>query len=313
MSYPEPPHYSNGVDLGLSPEPYNAYPRTSHEYAPPPPMAYAGEAPYMYSSHSNSGRASPGMYPDDGEASASSSNMGSPLSAHGQMPATTISDWSSVAAPHGGLGVSPGIVDQSDYFPGDYSLAPPMDHYSPSYEFPAPSKGPGFVGESSQIPRSSSLQSSSIPVSSSSPRPSSGSGRESGHAHAHCGPVSSTSSRESRSTTTVPPKSSCPGLALDTRLARQQPLAATTTSVSSSTVSSGSSSSFSSVAAAPLAMTPPTSAAASPSSLAAWGSPPGSRFVSPFFSQSSGHFVPPLQSCWFFLLFCSRGELRRLA
>ncbi|KAL2268538.1 hypothetical protein VTJ83DRAFT_3384 [Remersonia thermophila] len=146
MTYPEPPHYSNGVDLGLSPEPYGTYPRASHEYAAP--MTYAGEAPFMYSSHSNSGRASPGMYPDDGEASASSSNMGSPLSTHGQMPATTISDWSSVAAPHGGLGVSPGIVDQGDYFPGEYSFAPPMDHYSPSYEFPAPGKGPGFVDPS---------------------------------------------------------------------------------------------------------------------------------------------------------------------
>ncbi|SPQ21264.1 52b1eeea-6ba7-41bd-bff8-c20ceff14081 [Thermothielavioides terrestris] len=151
MTYPDPPHYSSAMDLGLSPEPYSAYPRSSHDF--PATMGYENgavyaEAPYMY----GSGRASPGMYPDDGDvargpasdpsiASASSSNMGSPLSSHGQM-AAPIPEWA--AAPHG-LGLTPGIVDQSDYFPGEYSFAPGgIEGFNSPYDFPA-SKAPGFV------------------------------------------------------------------------------------------------------------------------------------------------------------------------
>ncbi|GAB1314877.1 hypothetical protein MFIFM68171_05087 [Madurella fahalii] len=155
MSYPEPPHYSSApMDLGLSPEPYSAYPRSSHEY--PTTMGYENgtvytEAPFVY----NSGRASPGMYPDDSDmrgpssdlsiASASSSNMGSPLSSHGQV--APIPEWA--AAPHG-LGVTPGIVDQGDYFPGadGYSFTSgALEAYNSGYDFPA-SKAPGFVDPS---------------------------------------------------------------------------------------------------------------------------------------------------------------------
>lgn len=279
MTYPEPPHYST-MDLGLSPEPYSAYPRSAHEY-PPATMGYEhgamyAEAPYMY----NNGRASPGMYPDDSDivrgpasdlsiASGSSSAMGSPLSSHGQM--APIPEWAS--APHG-LGVTPGIVDQGDYFPGDYSFAPGgIEAYNPAYDFPT-SKAPGFVGEFARIPRSS--------PSSSSP--------------------SSSMSCDSGSTL-VPPKPASPGLALalDTRLARQAAMSASAprapTPASSSVTSSG------------LLLTPPTTSSSSfSSSRAAWSSPPvgcgsparpstpSSRLANPFFSQSSGHFVPPLQT-----------------
>jgi hypothetical protein len=208
-------------------------------------------------------------------ASASSSNMGSPLSSHGQM--APIPEWA--AGPHG-LGVTPGIVDHGDYFSGEYSFAPSgMDSFTPSYDFPA-SKAPGFVGELSKIPRSSPL----------SPRSSSHSG------HAQRSSVSSSVSYDSGSTVVGLPKSPCSGLALDTRLAQTL---ASTASVSSSTVSSG------------LSLTPPTTCVSSFSSRAAWSSPPvgcgsparpstpSSRLVTPFFSQSSGHFVPPLQSCRF--------------
>ncbi|KAK4241124.1 hypothetical protein C8A03DRAFT_12600 [Achaetomium macrosporum] len=157
MTYPEPPHYAQTMDLGLSPEPYSAYSRSSHDY--PTTMGYENGAvyaeapPYMY----NSGRASPGMYPDDGDgacgpasdlsnASASSSTMGSPLSSHGQT--APIHEWA--AAPHG-LGLTPGIVEQSDYFPGEYSLVAPggveVFNNAP-YDFPAASKAPGFVDPS---------------------------------------------------------------------------------------------------------------------------------------------------------------------
>ncbi|KAK4104801.1 hypothetical protein N658DRAFT_189557 [Parathielavia hyrcaniae] len=271
-SYPEPPHYSTTtMDLGLSPEPYSAYPRSTHEYATT--MGYDNgavyaEAPYMY----GSGRASPGMCPDDHDivrgpasdfsvASASSSNMGSPLSSHGQM--APMHEWAS--APHG-LGVTPGIVEQSDYFPGDYSITPGgLDPFHPPYDF-APVKPPGYVGELSQIPRSSHPSHPSLCLSS-----------------------------DSGSTLVPLSKQPGPGLALDTRLAQQ------------ASASSGH------------ALTPPTTSASSFScSRAAWSSQPvgggpparpgtpGSRLVNPFFSQSSGHFVPPLETCWFPL---SRREL----
>jgi hypothetical protein len=301
MTYPEPPHYSaTTMDLGLSPEPYSAYPRSAHDY--PTTMGYESgavyaEAPYMYSS----GRASPGTYPDDSDvvrgpasdlsiASASSSNMGSPLSSHGHM--APIPEWAS--APHG-LGVTPSIVDQADYFPGEYSFTPgAIEAFNPPpYDFPA-SKAPGFVGELSQVPRSSCL----------SPRPPSHGGQ---HARAPRGSISPSVSCHSGSTV-VPPKSpSSPGLALDTRLARQTSMSASLASTpASSAVASG------------LLLTPPTTSTASSSSSfssrTAWGSPPvgcgspaprsapSSRLVSSFFSQSSGHFVPPLESCWFPLL-----------
>ncbi len=288
MTYPEPPHYSTMDHLGLSPEPYSAYPRSAHEY--PPAMGYESgpvytEAQYMYSSS----RASPGMYPDDSDivrgpasdlsiASASSSNMGSPLSSHGQM--APIPEWAS--APHG-LGGTPGIVDhQSDYFPGDYSFAPGgIETFHPAYDFPT-SKAPGFVGEFSQIPRSSHL----------SPR-----------AHHRGDSISSSISCESGSTI-VAHKPSSPGLALDTRLAQQ-------TSMSMSVAASLASTTASSAVTSGLLMTPPTTSSSCFSSHAAWSSPsvgcgsparpstPSSRLVPPFFSQSSGHFVPPLHTCWF--------------
>lgn len=290
MSYPEPPHYSAApMDLGLSPEPYSAYPRSSHEY--PTTMGYENgavyaEAPYMY----NSGRASPGMYPDDSDmrgpssdlsiASASSSNMGSPLSSHGQV--APIPEWAT--APHG-LGVTPGIVDQSDYFPGGdgYSFASgAIEAFNPAYEFPA-SKAPGFVGELSQIPRSSRL--------SPSPR---------GHRNTPRASISSSVSCDSGSTV-VPPKPSSPLLAVDTRLACASVSASPASTFASSAVTSGL-----------VFASPATSVSSFSSPPPAWSSPPlgGSpparpstpspRLVPPFFSQSSGHFVPPLEtSCWF--------------
>ncbi|KAL2025151.1 hypothetical protein VTK56DRAFT_153 [Thermocarpiscus australiensis] len=157
MSYPDPPHYTSGpMELGLSPEPYSTYPRPPHDY--PTTMGYENgpvyvEAPYMYNSNE---RASPAMYPDDSDhmrgpssdpsiASASSSNMGSPLSSHGQM--APIHEWAT--APHGLGAVTPNIVDQSDYFSGgEYSFAPGhIEAFNSSYDFPA-SKAPGFVDPS---------------------------------------------------------------------------------------------------------------------------------------------------------------------
>ncbi|KAL2258556.1 hypothetical protein VTK26DRAFT_8104 [Humicola hyalothermophila] len=301
MTYPEPPHYSSTPmdHLGVSPEPFSAYARSSHEY--PTTTGYEngsvyGEPPYVY----GNGRGSPGVYPDDSDlrgpssdlsiASASSSNMGSPLSSHGQM-AAPIPEWA--AAPNG-LGATPGIVDQGDYFPGggEYSFAPGAVEafQTSSYDFP-PAKGPGFVGELAQIPRSSRLVSSPFAPDSVS--------------------------------TMVRPTSPSPGLAVDTRVARQVsasafppgPPSASSPSAASGHVftpppaaapsfSSSSSSSSSSTSTSSFTCTSNPTASASASSRAAWGSSPArpnmpsSRLVTPFFSQSSGHFVPPLESSY---------------
>ncbi|KAK5656170.1 hypothetical protein OQA88_4930 [Cercophora sp. LCS_1] len=154
MSYPEPPQFQS-TSMELSPESYSSYPRQpSIEYATTMPYEANGpmyaEAPYMY--HSKS---SPGMYADDNSdmrvpssnlsiASASSSNAGSPLSNHGNL--APIPEWA--AAPQG-LGVTPGIVDQNDYFPGsEYSFAPgAIEGFNPAFEF-SHAKGPGFVDPS---------------------------------------------------------------------------------------------------------------------------------------------------------------------
>jgi hypothetical protein len=153
MHYPEPPQYPHG-SMDLSPESYVSYPRqpsleygaTTVGYDANGPV-YA-ESPYVYPSKS-----SPGLYADDSDmrvpssnlsiASATSSNMGSPLSNHGNL--APIPEW---AAPQG-LGVTPGIVDQNDYFPGsEYSFASgTIDGFNPAFEF-THAKGPGFVDPS---------------------------------------------------------------------------------------------------------------------------------------------------------------------
>lgn len=291
--------------MELAPEQYvsASYPRQpSIEY--PAPVGYDSNGPvfaetpsFMYHS-----RSSPGGYADDNSDmrgpssnlsinSATSSNVGSdvgsPLSNSGNL--APIPEWA--AAPHG-LGVNPGIVDHhNDYFPGsEYSFAPgAIEGFNPPFDFAhAASKGPGFVGELSQVPRSRlspSLLRRDQPLRGSS--------------------MSSSTSSESAASTVVPLKSS--SLALDTQLA----LATVAASPASTTVSSSSSSTASGLVFASPA-TSVSSFSSPPLPPALWCSSPGrgdrsppsahkpSRLVSPFFSQSSGHFVPPLEtSCWF--------------
>lgn len=158
MNYPEPPHFGSSMEQ-LTPESYTSYQRhPSIEF--PTTVGYNAngpifaEAPFMYHSKSSPG------YGDDASdmrvpssdlsiASASSSNvgsdMGSPISTHGNLAA--IPEWA--ATPHG-LGVTPGIVDQNDYFPGsEYSFAPgAIDGFNPAFDYPPHAKGPGFVDPS---------------------------------------------------------------------------------------------------------------------------------------------------------------------
>ena len=124
MSYPEPPQYGHHTPVALSPEAYPAYPRQPSLDYSPSSLGYDAsgpvyaETPFVYHAKSSPG----GMYGDDSSdmrvpssnlsiASASSSNLGSPLSHHGAL--APIPEWA--AAPHD-LGVTPGIVDhQGDY------------------------------------------------------------------------------------------------------------------------------------------------------------------------------------------------------
>lgn len=304
MSYPQTSHFASppmdpALDMDLSPESYGAYPPRE---AYPTTIAYDGtaiyapEAPYnMY----NAGRSSPGMYPEDADmrvpssnlstASASSSNMGSPLSNHGQL--APMAEWT---APHG-LGVSPGIVDQNEYFPSghDFSFGHGIEGYNAQFEF-VPAKGPGFVGEFSQVPRST--QSSSR--------------RNQGQTPKSASVSSVTTARGSCSTGNVVAGAGAGlALALDTQLAQA--------SVSPSPMSSAAPSRKASIVFASPATS--TSSFSSPP-LPGWSAAAGScrndtssgarnpsqsqsqsgRLVSPFFSQSSGHFVAPLgASCWF--------------
>lgn len=159
MNYPEPPQFAPS-SMELTPESYSSYQRQpSIEY--PAAVGYNAsgpifaETPYMY--HTKS---SPGGYGDDNSdmrvpssdlsiASASSSNvgsdMGSPISTHGNL--APIPEWAT--APHG-LGVTPGIVDQNDYFPSsEYSFAPgAIEGFNHTFDFPPHAKGPGFVDPS---------------------------------------------------------------------------------------------------------------------------------------------------------------------
>ncbi|KAM7208817.1 zinc finger protein PLAG1 [Naviculisporaceae sp. PSN 640] len=152
MNYPEPPQFSSNtpMDLGLSPDSYSPYSRPSHEY--PTSMGYdSNSAIYSEAPYNVYSKSSPGLYPEDGPssnlsiASASSSNMGSPLSNPGQL--APMPEWAA-GAPQG-LGVSPGIVDQNDYFPGgEYSFASNvMEGFTPNFDL-ANGKGPGFVDPS---------------------------------------------------------------------------------------------------------------------------------------------------------------------
>lgn len=164
------------------------------------------------------------------------------------------------AAPQG-LGGSPSIVDPNDYFPTGTEYS-----FAPNMEGLNPHfdfaqvKAPGFVGELSQIPRSGL---SSVASPSDSPRP----------------------------------VASEPGLSIDTRLA-QAPMSPFSDPRASSRKSSV-------VFASPrtYASSPPLPAWSSPSLGDAGAIARNSKtapLFSPFFSQSSGHFVAPLESsCWF--------------
>lgn len=141
-----------------------ASPPMDHQYSPEAfgfPHTAGFEVSPLYTDLAHmtyDGRTSPGAYAEDAElrvpssnmstTSASSSNMGSPHSHNGQL--AYVPEYS-----HNALGVNPSIVSHDNYFTGtEYTtyMPQPMEGYDMTYTT-ADSK-PGFVGKSTQIPRS---------------------------------------------------------------------------------------------------------------------------------------------------------------
>lgn len=168
-------------------------------------------------------------------------------------------------APHGVM--SPNIVDSQGYYAAstEYSFAPGgMDELS-SFAFAETSKPPGFVGE---LP-----QTSSVSTSEQLPQ------------QHNLGPLSPCVSR--RESTSSHFSEAGPTLASPSEPAYGQDMSSPVPSLLSRKFS---------------VVTPSDSSTSLSSPTAPLWTSPTARHVSPFFSQSSGHFIAPLgSSCWFFL------------
>lgn len=279
--YPDPPQgpfSAVGIDMGLTSDAY--YPRFTQDLPTAinafEQMPFGFDGPVGWSSYG--GQMSPPLFQEDREMgvpsnistasvpSAPSSAVGSPRSTHGQ-PAP-MPEWA-----HQGVAMgSPGIVSH-DYFTGtEYSFAPAqgMEDIA-SFAYADTSKPPGFVGELPQTPRSSVApqhpQQLQQQTTTTTP-----------------GPVSPSVSRRELSCTF----SSESGPAIDTP---PEALYAQAAMLPVSPQSSRKSS--------VIQPDTPSTSLSSPTA-PTWASPTTPQVVSPFFSQSSGHFVAPLgSSCWF--------------
>jgi hypothetical protein len=283
VNYPEPlpnrPFAANmDLEVGFT-DSYGSMPRFGG-------YQLGGDASSMYREASgygfNNSRSSPGAYPEDGDmrlpscnlstASATSSSPGSPVSHQDQIG--QVPEWN---APQG-LGVTPGIVGQHDFgFPAsnEYPFAAPQAEEFTPFEFPQP-KAPGYVGELPQVSTLSSLSS------------------RASLRHRHGSAMSSVSGASSQST--IVPEHA---LAVSTLLTPRTP--ALSSSPFSPVSSRKSSTAFLSPAtpvSTNFSSPPPP---AWPTSCAEEQLAPAGRIISSFFSQSSGHFMPPLSSsCWSF-------------
>lgn len=210
--------------------------------------------------------------------SASSSQVGSPEPYHHQLAAVGGSmEWATpVVAPATGLGVSPGIVGQGDYFAvsgTEYNSYPnPQDMNVFSDYAGAAVKDPNYVGELARISRSSTTVTSPSTLESCGATPAL---------------ASSISSVVSSCNNTIKADPASPA-AVVSPVSPVSSRKGSVTFVSPSSVA----------AAVSFSSSPP------PLSATSWSTPsPTATRVSPFFSQSSGHFIAPLgSSCWFLLL-----------
>ncbi|KAI0124360.1 hypothetical protein BJ170DRAFT_598668 [Xylariales sp. AK1849] len=150
QSYHMFPRPTGGQDFMLFPESHQTgYSSPPMDFGFPHTSGYEAHAMYADASHlTYHGRASPGAYQEDRDlripssnlstTSASSSNMGSPPSTHGQL--AFVPEYGQNA-----LGVTPNIVGHGDYYTGtEYSFVPQgMEEYSLAYD-----SKPGFVDPS---------------------------------------------------------------------------------------------------------------------------------------------------------------------
>lgn len=264
--YPDPPQgtfSSAGLDMGLTSEAFDPrlLPVTMGGYEQNP-FAIDGPAAWAYGD-----RLSPPVFHDDSELGAhlSPASENSPSSSPAGSPRSTHDQPAPIPdwAAHGVM--SPGIVDSQGYYAAgtEYSFAPAgMEDLAP-FTFADTSKPPGFVGELPQTPTTST------------------SGPQS-QQHSSGGPLSPCVSR--RESTSVLFSEAGPAVASPSEPAYGQ--------TTSSPISPSLSRKFS-------VFTPSDSSISSSPTAPAWTSPT-TRHVSPFFSQSSGHFIAPLvSSCWF--------------
>lgn len=268
--YPDPPQgpfSAVGIDLGLTSDAY--YPRFTQDL----PTAMSGfeqipfalDGPVGWSSYG--GQMSPPLFQEDREMGVPSnmstaSAPSAPSSAVGSPRSTHGQPAPMPEWAHQGVALgSPGIVSH-DYLAGtEYSFAPPQGLEDIApFAYADASKPPGFVGELPQTPRSVASQ---HPQQLQQQSP---------------GPFSPSVSRRESSCIF----SSESGPAIDTP---PEALYAQAAMLPASPQSRNSS---------VLQPDTPSTSLSSPTP-PAWTSP-----VSPFFSQSSGHFIAPLgSSCWF--------------
>lgn len=279
--YPDPPHgtfsaappqptfSAAAMDMGLTSE--NYYPRMSQDL--PTTMSCFEHIPFVSDGSlgwSYGGGMSPPMFHDDREIGVPSnistaSGHSAPSSAVGSPRSThdqpaPMPDWNAQGV------MSPGIVGSHEYFTGtEYSFAPQGMEDLTSFAYET-TKAPGFVGELPQTPTSAPEQ------------------HQQQQQQQFFGTLSPCVSRRESSCTF----SSASGPAIDT------PSESAYTQTVGSPISRPEPSRNPSIFASP----DPANSLSSPTA-PVWTSPTTPQ-VSPFFSQSSGHFIAPLgSSCWF--------------
>lgn len=270
--YPDPPHgpfSAVGIDMGLTSDAY--YPRFTQDLPTAihgfEQIPFAFDGPVGWSSYG--GQMSPPLFQEDREMGVPSnistaSVPSAPSSAVGSPRSTHGQPAPMPEWAHQGVAMgSPGIVSH-DYFTGtEYSFAPTqgMEEMAP-FAYADASKPPGFVGELPQTPRSVASQQLLQQQQLPGPVSPSVSRRES----------SCTFSSESGPAIDTPPEALYAQTALSPQSSRKTSIIQPDT---------------------------PSTSLSSPTA-PAWTSPTTPQVVSPFFSQSSGHFVAPLgSSCWF--------------
>lgn len=269
-----------------------AYPRTQDVY----PTGTGFDSTTMYSEVPQNfiespelRGAAPSSYSTASGPSATSSTIGSPNSNNGHM--VSVSEWGS------GLGINPSIVNYDNFGQGtDYNFSAAMEDFTVDFN----SAKPGFVGECENISRSTPRQNHSYPSSHLEPFSSSSPihtihdlMNSSRSIASHITPVSAFQ-RDSREKCLKSPRVSALSVSpVSCRSAASvhAPIFPSQTSASHSRESRLS----------------PTTASMSQTFTSDPTSPYTAYQQSPFFSQSSGNYVAPLESCVFSLCPSSTG------